>query len=297
MQDGLESKRSVGKQAGLALTWLIGLLLTFNVCASDLTGFGAITNNPDVRRPGKPIWMDLLTSDVPTAVTFYSDVFDWKFEYNMDGSYAYATLNGEPVAAIAEYESDQKQAEGLWLVSISVADLDAALEKVKASGGRVLEPAENLAGRGNAAVVEDPQGAVFMLLHSESGDPVDSDTVHHDWLWVELWTNSVPEAVQFYEDVFNYRSLELKGNAGTVMTVLGRDQVPRSSVIEIQLDDVEPNWLGYLQVKDVDATARKVLNAGGRVLIAPQKDELNADVAIVADPTGGVFALQQQEAK
>ena len=60
---------------------------------------------------------------------------------------------------------------------------------------------------------------------------------------------------------------------------------------------VEPAWLAYLLVDDVDKTARKVLKAEGAVLVPPQRDGFNEDVAIVADPTGGVFALQHRRAK
>ena len=49
-------------------------------------------------------------------------------------------------------------------------------------------------------------------------------------------------------------------------------------------------------VADVIATVKAVEKAGGEVLLAPQKDGFNDDVAIIADPTGGVFALQQKEA-
>lgn len=297
MQHGLENYRSTGYRNGFVFIWLAGLLLVCNVYANDLTDFGAITNDPGVQRPGKVVWMDLLTTDVPAATEFYTDVFGWQFDHSADGSYAYATLNGKPVAAIAEYDDDLKQAEGLWLASISVANVDAAIAIVEANGGRVIEHAENLPGRGRTALVEDPQGAVFMLLRSDSGDPEDGDAVNNDWLWTELWTVDVTAAIHFYEEVFSYRTFAFKGTAGSEFNVMGRDQAPRASVLKIQLEDVEPNWLGYLLVDDVDATARMVLKAGGKVLVAPQRDEFNTDVAIVADPTGGVFALQQQENK
>jgi len=38
--------------------------------------------------------------------------------------------------------------EGLWLASISVPDADAAVSAVKANGGKVIEPPEDLPGRG-----------------------------------------------------------------------------------------------------------------------------------------------------
>ena len=92
-------------------------------------------------------------------------------------------------------------------------------------------------------------------------------------------------------------AVTVKDDSGCVFQVMGRDQQPHASVVKSPLADVQPNWLPYLLVDNVDATARRVLNAGGAVLLPPQKDGFILDVAIVADPTGGVFALQQKEAK
>ena len=265
--------------------------------AQNIPDFGSVTNSPSATvRPGMMVWMDLLTEDVRGAANFYRDVFDWQFEFSEDGSYAYARLDGQPVASIAAYDEEVENGEGLWLPSISVPDVDAALDLVKSNGGVVLEPAEDLPGRGRYVLIKDPTGAVVMLLRASGGDPERSEPVN-GWLWAELWTNHVDKAIGFYESVVGYRTVAVKGNTGSVYQVMGRDQQPHASVVKTPLPDVEPNWLVYLLVENVDATARAVLKAGGKVLLPPQGNDLNYDVAIVADPTGGVFGLQQREEK
>lgn len=259
--------------------------------------YGAIAGPAEtVQRPGAVVWMDLLTDDVAAAARFYSDVFGWDVEISPDGTYAYATLGGLPVAAIAAFENDLGEVDGLWLPSIAVGDVAEASVDVAANGGSVLEPPEDLAGRGRYVLVADPTGAVLMLLRASGGDPEPAEAVNR-WLWSELWTNDVPAATAFYEAVLGYRTVAVRDSDGSTYQVMGRDQRPYASVVESPLPDVEPAWLAYLLVDDVDATARRVLDSGGAVLVPPQKDGFNEDIAIVADPTGGVFALQQRGAK
>jgi predicted enzyme related to lactoylglutathione lyase len=56
---------------------------------------------------------------------------------------------------------------------------------------------------------------------------------------------------------------------------------------------VKPNWLPYILVNDPPALAAKVAGLGGRVLLEPSAERRNHTLAIVADPTGGVVALQK----
>lgn len=274
------------------------LLAVFLGCAcaqaAPLSDYGPIsTDSDDTQRPGAAVWMDLLTDDVASAVNFYREVFGWRIETSPDGEYAYATLDGQPVASIVAYDPDLGEAEGLWVPSISVPDADQAMQRVKEAGGAILEPPEDLPGRGRYLLVEDPTGAVVMLLRASTGDPAYRERVN-DWYWNELWTDDTTAASGFYEKVVGYRTVSVRDAVGNQHEVMGRDQRPHASLVVSPLPDVEPNWLAYVLVEDVDATARAALKAGGAVLLPPQKDGFNEDVAIIADPTGGVLALQQK---
>jgi predicted enzyme related to lactoylglutathione lyase len=246
-------------------------------------------------RPGKLVWADLLTTDVASAAQFYRDVFGWQMAANAKGDYVTASFDGTPVAAIASYEGVVPEGgQALWLVSIAVMDLDEALARVTENGGEIIEPAVDLPERGRLSLIKDPQGARLMLLRATGGDPEDSPPLDNTLLWGELWTRDVPAAVAFYEKLIGYRAVQIKGSAGRDYHVLGRDEKARASVIASPFPDVEPNWLPYLLVADVADAVKKVVLHGGSVYVPPQKDDLNYDIAIVADPTGGVFALQQR---
>jgi uncharacterized protein len=48
-----------------------------------------------------------------------------------------------------------------------------------------------------------------------------------------------------------------------------------------------------VRVADPSASALRAQRLGGRVLLAPRADVRNGSVALIADPTGAVLALQR----
>jgi uncharacterized protein len=127
------------------------------------TGFGKYNE------PGGVTWDELHTNDFAASTRFYQDVFGWQLEVTSDtDEFRYVTgqVNGESVAGVMDAHSylpaDQPSA---WTLYFSVADIDAASEKVTAGGGRVIRPAENTPF-GRIGEFADPTGALFKL-HSE----------------------------------------------------------------------------------------------------------------------------------
>ena len=81
---------------------------------------------------------------------------------------------------------------------------------------------------------------------------------------------------------------------GVEYFVLRRD-VARAGLFQIPAGttNVRPNWLPYVLVDNPTAVATKAATLGGRVLLEPSANRRNGTLAIVADPTGGVVALQK----
>lgn len=273
------------------------MVISLAAAAAEPTDdYGNIGGSDGKQRPGAVVWMDLLTGDISRAADFYEEVFGWDFRFSGDRSYAYATVNGSPVAALATYEEEIGEADGLWIPSLSVPDVDKAMAMAKTQGGSVISPPEDLAGRGRYVLIEDSSGAAIMLLRADNGDPARTEAPNQ-WLWAELWTDDVDQSTRFYEQVIGYGTVAARNTEGQTFMIMGRDQQPHVSVVKAPLPDVDPTWLAYLMVENVVATVRAVEDAGGTILLAPQKDGFNDNVAIVSDPTGGVFALQQKEAR
>ncbi|MBT8075305.1 MAG: VOC family protein [Gammaproteobacteria bacterium] len=249
----------------------------------------------DQFHPGKVIWIDLVTDDVALAASFYSQAFGWDITVNSADNFAEVSYQGQPVAAIAKYEKDAPDNEARWLVSISVPDVEATAIAVREHGGEVLEGPVDLPNRGRYVLVTDSTGAMLMFLQAKGGDPADEKPTPNSWLWAELWTDDPANAESFYKAVVGYESKTMREADGNTVMVLGRERVARASLVKIPFEDVEPNWLPYLLVDDIGKALKSVETHGGSVVLYDANDSRNADVAIVADPTGGVFALQQKE--
>lgn len=248
--------------------------------------------------PGEIVWADLVTTNVDTAVAFYAQVFGWEVRRGEDSGYVELAHNGNVICAVARFDDDDvTPGNARWLVSISVADVDEVASNVERNGGSILEPPENFPDRGRFAVVSDDQGTIFMLLRASGGDPP-AENVAGAWGWAELWTRDVKEAVAFYEEVIGYRAIRMPGENSQHPVVLATQKVARATIVEISSDNVEPNWLPYVPVADGQATLQRVEAAGGSVLVTSDEVENDAGsfAAIVADPTGGVFAIQEMEA-
>lgn len=244
---------------------------------------------------GKVVWADLVTTDVDAAESFYSEVFGWESRHGEDPGYVELMHDGKLIAAIARYDDDVTSADARWLISISVADVDATASEIEARGGEILETPEDFPDRGRFAVVADGQGAIFMLLRATGGDPAAAGYVVGALEWAELWTRDVVAAARFYEEALGYRALRGPGVAGKPSAVLTTMGAPRATIVNIPWDDVEPNWIPYIPVADARATLDRVTAAGGGVLVTSDEveDDSGSFAAIVSDPVGGVFGIQE----
>ena len=114
------------------------------------------------------------------------------------------------------------------------------------------------------------------------------------FVWYELLTTDPKAAQAFYSKVFGWR-MEPGKAAGMAYTHINVGHHPIGGMMELpkELCDlgVPPNWSGYISVDDVDASAKKVVEAGGSIR-RPAEDIPNVGrFAVAADPAGAVFLL------
>jgi len=243
---------------------------------------------------GKLVWVDLVTTDPQQAVKFYSTVFDWQPHYFTDENYIELSHNGRVMSSVVRYDGDEPMdGEARWLLSISVTDVDAATQNAVAGGGAILEAVTDLPDRGRYSVISDSQGALLMLLRATGGDPADDTQFLDEWAWAELWTDDTAAAVEFYHALAGYDATRIPDSNGGERIVLGTDGKARATIVPLPWADVDPNWIPYIPVANASATLQRIVDAGGAVLEKAGGDDESVTVAIVMDPTGGVFAIQQ----
>jgi uncharacterized protein len=113
------------------------------------------------------IWNELNTRDTAGAREFYGAVFGWTFEESEFGSNTYITIklgedSGGGIMDLTGRVPDE--VPNHWLVYFVAEDTDAAVEKVKGSGGEAVFGPESISEVGRIAVLKDPFGAVFALI-------------------------------------------------------------------------------------------------------------------------------------
>jgi len=272
---------------------LILSLFVISACASTQTpSLPAITSNPTGQyQTGKFVWFDLLTEDVPKAQRFYKELFGWRFA-GQPTDYVMIYSGDKPIGGIVPHENkDPKVPESMWIAYLSVEDVDAADKIAKERGGEILDGPFDVKGRGRMAVIKDPEGAKLVLIRAEGGDPVQSDVGPGEWLWVDLLTRDVQRASDFYKALVGYTVQTVETEGDHAYHVLRKNGKACGGVVKLPWKEVEPNWLPYLKVDDLGAMMGRAEKLGGVVIVRLE------DIAVLADPGGGVFGIQMVREK
>jgi predicted enzyme related to lactoylglutathione lyase len=163
------------------------------------------------RLPGKFVWADLVTDDVPVARKFYAQLFGWQF-WDM-GNYTIALNDERPLCGMFQRPRPKDRvAEPRWFGYISVGSVERAQGAVTKAGGRVLAAPRQMPKRGDQAVFADPEGAVFGVVKSSAGDPEDFLAEPGEWIWIQLLSRDARKAAEFYRKVAGYDVVENTAN-------------------------------------------------------------------------------------
>jgi predicted enzyme related to lactoylglutathione lyase len=135
--------------------------------------FDIIQPAPREERPetppevGEASWHELMTTDAAAAMKFYSEVFGWQPSEVMDmGEMGKYHMFNRPVGMIGGMMNKPPQMASVppnWGIYFRVADLNAAMERIIANGGQILNGPMEVPGGDRIVNAMDPQGAAFSL--------------------------------------------------------------------------------------------------------------------------------------
>ena len=247
---------------------------------------------------GKMVWADLVTPDLAAAERFYGGLFGWTFRNIHTGStdYAVALADGRPVGGLFQKPIPAgEHRQSAWLTFLSVSDVDAAKRAALAHGAKLVSDSKSYPARGRQAVLSDPDGAVFAILASSSGDSPDFLAEPGEWIWSSLLAHDPGATAAFYQEVFSFDVFDLASDDGLEHVILSGDDLARASVNSLPADSKRrhSHWLNFVRVTDTVGMAAKVVASGGRVLVDPHVDRHGGQVAVVADPAGAPFGLME----
>lgn len=249
-------------------------------------------------RPGKFVWIDLVTADVAGARKFYGGLLGWAFADLGSGAreYTLAYAAGYPVAGmVARAPVKGQERQSRWVAYVSVTDVAAAAKQVAGKGGRVLIPPRAVPGRGEMALLADPDGAPFGVVRSSSGDPPDFLPEPGDWIWALYQSPDATSAAAFYQDLAGYDVVPDGRFPKTPHYILAAGGYARASLAGIPAErlGLRPDWLYFIRVRDAKASLARAVELGGKVLVAADPALLDGRIAVVVDPGGAPFGLME----
>ena len=115
--------------------------------------------------------------------------------------------------------------------------------------------------------------------------------------WLELGTTDKEAAKAFYASLFGWGFHELPFGPDDTYTTFHLQERSAAGSYELSSDmtasGVPPHWMLYVTVKDADATAAKVTELGGTVVMPPFNVMDLVRIAVIQDPTGAHISISQ----
>jgi predicted enzyme related to lactoylglutathione lyase len=117
--------------------------------------------------------VELASTDIAKAKTFYSALFNWKITDNdMGGGMVYSTFkptSDSPGGGMMQHP--MPGAPSSWLPYVLVDDVNAANKKVVSLGGKILKDTQEVPHMGWFSIIIDPTGAFLGLWQTNPNAP------------------------------------------------------------------------------------------------------------------------------
>jgi len=244
--------------------------------------------------PGTFCWTDLTTTDQEAAKVFYGGLFGWEAEDMPVGDgvyYSMQRVDGKDVAAISPQQQQQRDAgvPPLWNSYISVENADAVADRARELGATVHAPPFDVMEAGRMAVIQDPQGAHFLLWQANRHIGAALVNAPGALSWNELASPDLDASKEFYSSLFGWTVEPFEGSPQPYLTIKN-GEANNGGIRELDSPGPPPHWLVYFAIDDIEQGLAKVEQLGG-VKHAGPMDIGIAKIAVVADPQGAIFAL------
>ena len=117
--------------------------------------------------------VELASTDIAKAKTFYSTLFGWKInDSDMGGGMIYSTFrptDDNPGGGMMQ--QPVPGAPSSWLPYVLVDDINAANKKVVSLGGKVMKDTQEVPQMGWFSIIIDPTGAPLGLWQTNPSAP------------------------------------------------------------------------------------------------------------------------------
>lgn len=251
---------------------------------------------------GRPVWYELMTSDMAAAEKFYQNVIGWTS----------APFRGDPEPYNVFKRSGDVQVGGVmrtpkgmnmppfWSMYVAVPKLEDSVAQIKRLGGSELSEIIDIPNVGRMQMMKDPQGAAFYIIQPaprEERPEVPAEIGEASWH--ELMTTDAEAAMKFYTEVFGWQASESMD-----MGAMGKYHMFNRPIGMIggmmnkppELAQVPPHWGIYFRVADINAATERVKANGGQILNGPMEVPGGDKIVNAMDPQGAAFSLHARKA-
>ena len=250
---------------------------------------------------GRPLWYELMTTDMKAAEAFYRAVVGWT-PAPFDGSpQPYTLFNrgaDRPVAGVMTRPADLN-APPFWAMYVGVPALEDAARHITRLGGGAVSPVIDVPGVGRMQLMRDPQGAVFYIYQPASSEqPPEAAAEVGEASWHELITTDAAAAMTFYGEVFGWQPSEAldMGPMGKYhMFNRPHGMIGGMMNTPPEMAQVPPHWQIYFRVPDIDAAVERIHANGGRILNGPMEVPGGDRIVNAMDPQGAAFSLHAKK--
>ena len=243
---------------------------------------------------GRFVWHELLTTDTAAAAAFYPKVLPWRTAPSSMPGYTIWMAGQTQIGGLMALPAEAVATPPHWLVYVGTPNVDATCSQAQGLGARIVKPPADIPNVGRFAVLSDPQGATFALFTPGAGPPPGAPPAQGGFSWHELATTDVAAALRFYGQLFGWT--KGPGHDMGAMGVYqifqhGGDQV--GGIVNVQGPSTAPSWLSYVNVADANRAVLAAKAGGGRLLHGPMEVPGGSWIAMMMDPQGGAFAVQE----
>jgi predicted enzyme related to lactoylglutathione lyase len=251
---------------------------------------------------GRPLWYELMTTDMKAAEAFYQKVVGWKTTPFEGAGQPYTMFNrsGDVSVAGVMTKPPEVKAPPCWAMYVGVPKIEEAAAHVKRLGGSAHTEVIEIPDVGRMQMMMDPQGAAFYIYEPSRGPQRQESAAEvGEASWHELMTTDAPAAMKFYEQLFGWQPTDTMD-----MGAMGKYQMfnrPHGMIGGMmnkppQMANVPPHWQIYFRVPDVHAAAERVKANGGKILNGPIEVPGGDWVVNAMDPQGAAFGLHARKA-
>ncbi len=110
---------------------------------------------------------------------------------------------------------------------------------------------------------------------------------------IELLTNDMARAKDFYKNLFDWK---LEDAPGTDYTMINVGEGTGGGMMKNPMPEGSSHWLAYVLVDDVAAATQKAKSLGATIVKEVTEVPVYGWFSVIIDPTGAALALWQAKA-